>query len=238
MEKRPRLVVQKRKVFGKKVKKLRKEGLIPAHVYGKGIKSVHISVDGKTFLPLFEKVGETGLLDLVIDRQKPRTVLVSQVQHQPVTEQALHIDFHQVALTEKVKAEIPIEIVSQSPAVEEKKGVLLIILDKVEVEALPADLPENLPVDISKLAEVDNVVKVGDLKVGKKISVLTSSEEILVKIGPLVTAEMAEEIKAEEEAAAAAEAEAEKAKEVVEEGKLPQKPKEKPKEESSGRGAS
>ena len=218
MEKRPKLVAQKRKVFGKKVKKLRKEGLIPAHVYGKGVKSIHISVDGKTFLPVFEEVGETGLVDLVVDKQKPRTVLISQVQRHPVTDQPLHVDLHQVALTEKVKAEIPIEIVGKSPAVEEKKGVLLTILGKVEVEALPADLPENIPVHISNLAEVDNVVKVADLKVGKKISVLTNPEEILVKIGPLVTAEVEEEIKAEK-AAAEAEAAAEEAKKTEEEPK-------------------
>lgn len=219
MEKRPKLTAQKRKVFGKKVKTLRKEDLIPAHVFGKGIKSAHISVDGKTFLPIFEEVGETGLVDLVVDNQQPRTVLVSQVQRHPVTDQPLHIDFHQVALTEKVKAEIPIEVVGKSPAVEEKKGVLLTTLGEVEIEALPADLPENIPVDISNLAEVDNAIKVADLKVSKKISVLTNPEEILVKIEPLVTAKMEEEIKAEE-ATAEAEAAAEEAK----------KPEEKPKE--------
>lgn len=231
MEKRPKLIAQKRKIFGKKVKKLRKEGLIPAHIFGKGIKSVHISVDGKSFLPIFEEIGETGLLDLVVGKQKPRTVLISQVQRHPVTDKILHIDFHQVTLTEKVKTEIPIEIVGESPAVEEKKGVLLTVLDEVEVEALPADLPESLPVDISNLAEVNDAVKVGDLKVSKKVTILANPEEILVKIGPLVTAEMKEEIKAEEEAAAvaAAEAEAEKAEE--------EKPPEEPKEDSTGKEA-
>lgn len=212
MAKRPKLTAKKRKILGRKVKKLRKEGLIPAHVYGKGLKSVHVSVDGKSFLPVFEEAGETGLLDLVVDNQKPRTVLISQVQRHPLTSEVLHIDFHQVSLTEKVTAEIPIEVVGRSPAVEDKKGILLTILGEVEVEALPTDLPENIKVDASALKEVDDAVKVSDAKVGDKVKILAGPEEILVKIGPLVTAEAEEEIKAEEKAAEAAEVAAEKEK--------------------------
>lgn len=227
MEKRPKLTVRKRKIFGKKVKKLRKKGLIPAHIFGRKIKSLHISVAEKDFLPVFEEVGETGLLDLVVEKGKARTVLISQVQRHPITEQILHIDFHQVDLKEKVKAEIPIEIKGTAPAVEEKKGVLLTILDKIEVEALPTDLPETIPVDVSSLKEVDDAITVGDVKIGKKVTLLADPEEVLVKIGPLVTAEMKEEIKAEEEA----KAEAEKAKE--EEKKEETKEEEEKKQESS-----
>lgn len=226
MEKRLELTGQKRTIFGKKVKKLRREGLIPAHIYGKKIKSVHISVDGKTFLPVFEKVGETGLLDLAIDKQKPKTVLISQVQHHPITNELLHIDFHQVTLTEKIKAEIPIEVIGESPAVEEKKGILLTVLDEVEVEALPVDLPEKFSVDISSLIDVNDAVKAGDIKVGKKISVLTNPEEILVKIGALITKKAEEEIEVEKEEAAEA-----KVKEEAEEKAKEKKPDKEIKEE-------
>lgn len=192
-------MVKKRKIFGKKVKKLRKRGLIPAHIFGKGIKSLHISVGEKDFLALLNKLGETRLLDLIVEKQKPRTVLISQIQRHPITDQILHIDFHQVTLTEKVRAEIPIEIQGTSPAVEEKKGVLLTIRDKIEVESLPTDLPEAIPLDISSLKEVDDALRVKDIKIDKKITLLADPEEILVKIGPLLTAEMKEEAKAEEE---------------------------------------
>jgi large subunit ribosomal protein L25 len=211
---RPKLNASSREILGKKVKKLRQEGLTPAHIYGKDIKPIDISVDGKAFLTIFRDVGETGLIDLVVDKQKPRTVLVDDLQLHPVSGELLHIDFHQVTLTEKVKAEVPIEIVGEAPAVSEKKGVLLIILDTLEVEALPTDLPETLKIDVSCLSEVNEAIKVSDLVIDKKkIEVLAGSDETLVKIGPLITAEMEEELRAEKEAAAEA------AEEAGEEGK-------------------
>jgi large subunit ribosomal protein L25 len=209
---RPKLNVSSREILGKKVKKLRQEGLTPAHIYGKDIKPINISVDSKAFSTIFRDVGETGLIDLVFGQQKPRPVLVDALQLHPVSGEPLHIDFHQVALTEKVKAEVPIEIVGEAPAVAEKKGVLLTILDTLEVEALPPDLPEALKVDVSRLSEVNETLKVSDLVINeKKIEVLAGPDEILVKIGPLITAEMEEELRAEKEVAA------ETAEEAVEE---------------------
>lgn len=236
MANRPQLAAQKREVLGRKVKKLRKEGLIPAHVYGKGVKSVHLCVEGKTFLSVFKETGETGLVDLVVGREKPRVVLISQTQRHPLTGETLHVDFHQVTLTEKVTAEIPVEIVGESPAVNEKRGVLLTILDAVEVEALPTDLPERIKIDASGLKEVGDAVKVGEAKVGDKVKILADAEEILIKIGPLVTKEAEEEIKAEEEAVV----EVEEAKKEVEEGEPAEKPEpgatpeDKPKEKKKG----
>lgn len=203
MATRPKFKVQFRKILGKKTKELRKKGLVPAHIYGKGTDTLSVSVDKKTFLKVFEDVGETGLIDLMVDQQNPRPVLVDDFQLDSVSGELLHIDFHQVVLTEKVRAKIPIEIMGEAPAVSEKRGVLLTILDSIEVEALPTDLPEALKVDVSRLSEVDAVVKVSDLQINKEeIEVLADSNEILVKIGPLITTEMAEEIKTEEVAAA------------------------------------
>lgn len=207
--KKHKLEVEKRKIVGKKVKSLRKQGVLPANIYGKNIKSLSVQLPVKDFDSVFGEVGETGLLELaVVGEEKIRPVLIHNVQLDPVTSQHLHADFFQVDLKEKVTTMVPLEIVSETLAVKDKKGVLLHTLNEVEVEALPTDLPEKIEVDVSALSEVDQETKVGELKVPSGVTILTDPGLVVCKIGPLVTAEMEEEIKKEEEAAAQAAAEA------------------------------
>src|SRR3989344_5191172 len=206
------LKAEKRTVLGRKVKGLRKQGIIPAHVFGHKVKTEHVQVHASEFLKVFEKTGETGIIDLAVDSQK-KPVLVKNVQVHPVTDTPLHIDFYQVNLSEKVKVNVPIEIVGESPAVHKKIGVLLTPVAEVEVEALPADLPENIEVDVAKLENVGEEIKVKDLKVNRAKVTINADEEIVVaQIGELVTKEM-EAVEAEVEAEQA-EAAAEKAEEV------------------------
>ena len=179
------LKVEKRKVLGKKAKKLRKEGILPANIYGKNVKSLAVQVSLKEFLPVYKKVGETGIVEVMVEGEKtPRHALIHNVQKDPVTDQPLHADFHQVSLTEKITARIPVELVGESPAVAQKLGVLIQPLSEVEVEALPTELPEQFTVDISGLKEVDQAITVGDLKPPAGVKILTSEKEILVKINP------------------------------------------------------
>lgn len=199
----PKLKVEKRKISGRRVKKLRQKGILPANIYGKKVKSQAVQVPLKEFERVYQKAGETGVVELLFGKGKPRPVLIHNVQTHPVTDQFLHADFHQVVLTEKVTADIPIAMVGSSPAVEEKKGILLMTLDEVEVEALPADFPDKIEVDVSNLAEVDQEVRASQLKLPKKVTLLTDPNLIVCKISPLVTKE-AEELAKEEEAAAEA----------------------------------
>jgi large subunit ribosomal protein L25 len=179
------LKVEKRKVLGKKVKKLRKEGILPANIYGKNVKSLAVQVSLKDFLPVYKKVGETGIMEIMVEGEKtPRYALIHNVQKDPVSDQPLHADFHQVLLTEKITASIPIELVGESPVVQQKLGVLIQPLSEVEVEALPTELPEQFTIDISSLKEVDQAITVGDLKPPAGVKILTSEKEILVKINP------------------------------------------------------
>src|SRR3989344_8738816 len=110
---------QKRTILGRKVKTLRREGQIPAHVFGHKVKTEHVQVAQAEFLKVFEKVGETGIIDFAVDGQK-KPVLVKNVQVHPVTDAPLHIDFYQVNLSEKVKVNVPLEIVGEAPAVHKK----------------------------------------------------------------------------------------------------------------------
>lgn len=202
------LTAQKRSILGRKVKKLRTEGLIPAHVFGHKVKTVHVQVKNTDFAKVYDATGETGIVDLAIDGQK-RPVLIRNVQIHPVTDETLHIDFYQVNLTEKVKVNVPLEVIGESPAVEKKIGLLLTPVSEAEIEALPQDLPEKIEVDVAGLANVGDEVKVGDLKIDKsKIQVHTDAELVVAKIGEFVTKEM-EAVEAEieaEKAEAAAEA--------------------------------
>lgn len=206
-----KLKVEKRKVLGRKVKSLRKEGILPSNIYGKGVKSLAVQVPIKDFLKLYQKVGETGVVELSVGEGEPRPALVSNLQLHPVTGHPLHVDFRQVTLTEKVRTTVPVVTVNEAPAVEQKIGVLLTPLDEIEVEALPADLPEKIEVDISSLSEVDQEIKVTDLTISKKITVLTEPGLVVIKIGPLITEEAKKIL--EEEKAAAEEAKAEAAAE-------------------------
>ena len=207
------LKTEKRTVLGKKVKKLRREGILPATIYGKDIKSLSIQVPLKEFDKVYKEVGETGLVDITLDSEKARPVLIKNVQLDPRSSMLLHADFYQVNLTEKIKANVPIESVGEPKAVLDKIGVLEVPLSEVEVEALPTDLPEKIEVDVANLANIGDQITVGDIKAPSGVTILSDAGQILFKIGELVTKEAEKLAKAEEAAAAAA---AEKAAEAGE----------------------
>lgn len=198
-DKRPVLKVKPRKIAGRKVKRLRKEGFLPASIYGKKFKSKSLKVDLKEAASLLGKVGETGLVDLQIEGEKEKlTVLLKNPQHDPVTDQLIHLDFHKVDLTEKVTAHIPIEFAGHSPIVKRGEALLVQTLDEVEVEALPADLPEKFVVDLSKLEKIDDVFTAGQLKFdAQKIELKTDKNQILVKVEPPAEEEEEPEVKEE-----------------------------------------
>lgn len=173
-----------RKIAGRKVKTLRAKGIIPANIYGKDVKSVSVQVNSKEFKEVFKKAGETGIVDLSIGKEV-RPVLVGNLSVHPATDEILHIDFRQVNLKEKVSANIPVELVGESPAEKSGVGTVVLLLQELEVEALPADLPEKFEIDASKLAEVDQTVKISDLDVDKKkVEFKQSADEIVAKVEP------------------------------------------------------
>jgi len=184
------LKAKKRKVFGRKVKRLRDDGILPANIYGKKVKSEAIKVSLSDFVKTFEKAGETGLVELILNgdskKASKRTVLIHNVQIDPVTDTPIHADFLQVDLKEKVTASVPIEVVGESPAEKSGKGTVVQQIDEVEIEALPGDLPEKFIVEISSLSEVDQSIVIKDLNVDtKKIEVKEGLEQIIVKVEPV-----------------------------------------------------
>jgi len=198
------LQTEKRSITGRKVKSLRAQGILPATVYGKKITSENISVALDAFLRIYKEAGETGVVELTVSgATKP--VLIHHVQYDPVDSSVLHVEFYQVDLKEKVRTKVPIEIIGESPAVSEKRGVVLALISEVEVEALPTDLPERIDVDVSVLSDVDQEIQVSGISVSNGVKILTDAEVAVVKIGALISkeaeAQVAEEAKKEEQSA-------------------------------------
>ena len=173
-----------RKISGRKVKTLRNKGLLPGNIYGKNVKSLGVQLDKKEFETLYKDVGETGLVTLQVGGDE-HPVLINNVQKHPVTDEPIHIDFRQVDLKTKVTAEVPVEVVGESPAEKQGIGTVVQYLKEIEIEALPADLLEKFEVDTSTLTEVDQAVYVKDLKFDKsKVEIKTGADEIVVKVEP------------------------------------------------------
>jgi large subunit ribosomal protein L25 len=174
------LKAEVRKITGRKVKTLRAKGIVPANIYGKDVKSKAIQVSSKELREVFKKAGETGIVDVL---ESP--VLIHNIQTHPATGEILHVDFLQVNLKEKVTAQIPVEVVGESPVEKSGIGTVVILVQEIEVEALPGDLPQSFEIDATILTEVEQAVKISDLKYDKeKVEIKADPETILVKVEP------------------------------------------------------
>lgn len=184
------LPAKKRTIIGKKVKQLRTKHILPAHIYG-NTEPLNIEFDEKIFLKTFEKAGETSLLYVHIEGEKEsRPVLVADYMVDPVLGQITHVDLRQVNLNVKVKANVPVEVVGESEAVK-AGGVLITLYNEIEVEALPTDLPEKFVLDISKLVNIGDDLKVSDLQFdSSKVEISIDPTEVLILVNePVVEVE-------------------------------------------------
>ena len=182
------LTATKRELTGKQVKTLRAVGLIPATVYGNKVENVNITVKKEDFEKVYRLAKETGLIMMDVSGEK-RPVLIQNVDKHPVTREIYNVEFHQVNLKEKVTANIPVHVVGEPEAVKAKLGMLLVVLNEVEIEALPTDLPENIEINVEHLKELNDEVLVKDLVVPSTITILTEGDIMIAKIGSLIVAE-------------------------------------------------
>jgi len=175
------LVVQKREKLGRITKELRKEGTIPAELYGRGIENIHLSVQLKDFRKVFKAAGETTVINLVLGNEK-HPVLIQGVTYHPVKDGIESIDFYKVRMDEKLKVKIPVEFFGISVAVKDKNGVLIKALKELEIEALPANIPHDIKVDISKLDEIGKSIYVKNLNIPADVKVMVSGETVVATI--------------------------------------------------------
>jgi len=194
---------QPRHITGRKVKSLRRQGLVPAVIYGHGFNSLPIQVPLKEFERVYTEAGETTIVYLNLEGKEYPTI-IQDVAKDPISDELLHADFYKVRLDEKIKARIPLNFVGESPAVKNLGGILVKNISEIEVEGFPQDLPHHIDVDISSLKELKSQILIKDLPVSKKLKVEADPAAIVVLVQEPISEE---ELKAQLETPTAPSAE-------------------------------
>lgn len=175
------LEAQKRTQFGRAIKAIRKQGLIPAELYGHGVENIHLAVPVREFAKAYNEAGESTMIDLNIAGDVRKVMIHSVVEH-PVTSDVVAIDFYQVNLNEEIIVDVPLIFTGEAPGIKEKGGVLVKSLTEVEVEALPADLPHDLTIDISRLVDIGSTIYAKDIVMPKGVKLETNPEVAVISV--------------------------------------------------------
>ncbi len=178
------------------VKQMRQEGMIPAELYGHNVPNVHLSINQNTFEKVLRKAGESTIIELKDPEGKVHNVLIQEVQKHYLTSKPIHVDFYEVKMTEKLTATVELQFTGEAKAVRELGGTLVKVINEVEVECLPADLPSHIEVDIAKLQTFEDAILIKDLAVDSKVSINADPEEVVAKVQPPrdVEAELSEPV--------------------------------------------
>lgn len=192
---------------------LRRQGKLPLALYGKGIDPLLLAGDAHIISKTLKTAGASSLINIKIGDKDDRIVLFKEPQYHPATGEVLHIDLYQVNLREKTRAEVPLVFEGEAPAVEAVDGVLVTNKDKIEVESLPSDLPREIKVDLSVLANIDDEIKVKDLKLPAGVEILDEPEDSIVIVTQKREEEVIEAPVSEEEVVAQVEVTSEKSEE-------------------------
>ncbi len=195
----------KRNILGKKTRFLRRQGITPAHLFGHGVESLALECDSTNLWHIITQAGTTRLISLEIEGdEQPRSVFLREIQRDACTRALIHVDFFQVRMKEKIKAEVPIALVGEAPALKEKGRLLTHGITSLNIECLPDKIPPVVEVDLSLLEEIDQAIFVKDITFSADITLLTDTEQLVVK----VTEARVERVEEVEEAVAGAEVEA------------------------------
>ncbi|HLJ67648.1 MAG TPA: 50S ribosomal protein L25 [Chloroflexota bacterium] len=194
-----RLEAERREMLGKKVRRLRGEGKTPATVYGHQMEPVSIQIDSHSLRAALRHSGRTQLIDLVIGGAQPNPVFVRQTAVDPKRNQLLHVEFYHPNLRQRATSRVPLHMVGESQAVKDG-GILLTVLDHVDIESLPDDVPAGgLDVNLEQIAEINGAIHAGDLQLPPSVTLVTPPDEVLVRVNPPVSEEAVEEMIAETE---------------------------------------
>ncbi|HYO88450.1 MAG TPA: 50S ribosomal protein L25 [Candidatus Limnocylindrales bacterium] len=175
------LEAQARTITGKKVSQLRRDGLVPAVVYGSKIDAFNVQIPYRALQLTLLKAGGTNLINVMVDGNAT-PVLAREVQRSVLRGEIMHVDFLAVDMTQTIRAEIPVHLIGESPAVKNGLGVLVQLAQTLVIEALPADLINRVNVDISTLKNVNDAIHVSDLDLGGKVTIIGEDDEMLVRI--------------------------------------------------------
>ncbi len=172
-----------RKEVGRKVKNLRKKGIVPGVLYGPKTKNLLLELDSKQFEKIYKEAGESSLVSLEVEGKKT-PVLIHEVARDPLTEKAIHVDFYQPSLEEEVEVTVPLVFEGSSLAVKDLEGTLVKNISEVEVKAKPQNLPHEIKVNVEKLKTFEDNILVKDLAVPEGVKILKEPEEIVALVTP------------------------------------------------------
>jgi large subunit ribosomal protein L25 len=189
------LSLSRRQIIGKKVKTLRRKGIVPVHMYGSGTEALSLQTEALELQQLLPRVGTNVPLSISVEDGSGENIcFVREVQRHPVTEEILHVDFLRVDVSQTIQAEVPVNVTGESPAVRDLNGTLLLQLQSILVEALPMNVPASLDVDISGLDNFEKAVYVSDVAVGARVTFITGADEMIARVSaPRIEVEAYEE---------------------------------------------
>ncbi len=196
------LSVQPRTQLGKKVRKIRKEGYLPVVLYGPKVQTTPLQISYKEFQRVFKEAGESSLVHLAFPKEEKNAaqtaVLIRAVEVHAVTRAFLHADFYQVPLDVKIEIKIPVEYDGDAPAVKDEGATLVRNLFELDVQALPANLPHEIRIDLTSLAHVGDSIIVKDLVLPLGVEIMNDAGMVVAIIEAPRAEEAAQEAPAGE----------------------------------------
>lgn len=188
------LDAEKREVIGKKVKALRREGKLPAIIYGQGIEPTPITLETKQVQQILKVVGANTLINIKVGKEEYLT-LVRDIQREVIMRDLLHMDFQAVSLDETITTTLPVVIIGEAPVLEEYDAMLTIGMEELQIEAKAKDLPDTISVDVSSIMEIGDHILVKDLVISGDVTILDDPDEMVI----IATAQILMEIEPEVE---------------------------------------
>jgi len=188
-----------REILGRKVRFLRRQGIIPVHLFGHNVESLALQCDAAQLQRVLAQAGKTRLINLKLDKAKrPRTVVVREIHRDMLTSELLHVDFYQVRMAEKIKVEVPFVLIGEALALKSKENTLAQEFSSLTIECFPDQIPANVEVDLSSLTEAEQAIRVKDVVLDEEITILNDPELVVVRISSRRREEEVEEIVVEE----------------------------------------
>ena len=175
------LNAEKREVLGSAVKRLRKDGYLPAVLYGKGQETLPLQVLTQDFSKIYKLAGESTLVYINIGDQSYPTI-IHDITRDALSDELLHADFYKVRLDEKIKAMIPVVFENESSAVKDLGGIFVRNVNEMEVEGLPQELPHEIKIDISELKNFGDQILLKNVKLSAGLKLIGSEDEIIATI--------------------------------------------------------
>lgn len=176
------LALQPREITGKNVKRLRREGIVPLGICGRGVEPYPAQIDEREFMRIINKAGYTGLIELTMPGKKKQAAFLQELQRHPITGRTLHADLKVVDINQPVEVDVPVVAHGENTLVEKGEAILNHPVTSISVRALPTHIPHQFDIDVSILADFDQHIYVRDLQVGDDVEILVDGDTLLLAL--------------------------------------------------------